>query len=123
MSRPRKFRNVCSLPQVTEFGPLAGPPNHGDAIILSVDEYETLRLIDTVGMTQEECALEMGVGRSTIQGIYNVARRKVSTALVEGKILSIRGGDYRLREHRGGGHGCGRGCGMGRRRGQRGEFQ
>ncbi|SRR5690554_757520 len=122
MSRPRKYRHVCSLPQVNEFGPLEGPLNPSDAIILSVDEYETLRLIDTLGMTQEECANEMGVGRSTVQGIYNVARQKVSTALVEGKVLSIRGGDYRLREHRGGGHGCGRGCGQGRGRGRRGEF-
>lgn len=122
MSRPRKFRNVCSLPQVNEFGPLTGPLNRSEAVILSVDEYETLRLIDTMGMTQEECALEMGVGRSTIQGIYNVARQKVSTALVEGRVLSIQGGDYRLREHRGIGRGCGRGCGQGRGRGRRGEF-
>ncbi|HPX29396.1 MAG TPA: DUF134 domain-containing protein [Sphaerochaeta sp.] len=122
MSRPRKFRNVCSLPQVNEFGPLAGPLNRSEAVILSVDEYETLRLIDTMGMTQEECAREMGVGRSTIQGIYNVARQKVSTALVEGRVLSIQGGDYRLREHRGIGRGCGRGCGQGRGRGRRGEF-
>ena len=122
MSRPRKDRHVCSLPQVTEFGPLVGPLNRSEAIVLTVDEYETLRLIDVVGLNQEECAQEMGVGRSTIQGIYNIARQKVSAALVEGRVLAIRGGDYRLREHRGSGYGCGRGCGQGRGRRMRGEF-
>ena len=76
MSRPRKFRNVCSLPQVNEFGPLTGPLNRSEAVILSVDEYETLRLIDTMGMTRK---MRPGDGRrsSTIQGIYNVARQSI----------------------------------------------
>ena len=63
---------------------------------MSVDEYETIRLIDQMGFTQEECAVQMNVARTTVQGIYNDARKKLADALVNGKSLIIRGGDYTL---------------------------
>ena len=45
---------------------------------MTVDEYESIRLIDLEGLTQEEAALQMEVGRSTVQSIYNSARRKLA---------------------------------------------
>jgi predicted DNA-binding protein (UPF0251 family) len=75
---------------------------------MTVDEYETIRLIDLEGFTQEECANKMGVGRTTVQGIYSRARKKIAESLVNGKVLLIEGGEYRLCE--GMGTGCGRGC-------------
>jgi len=63
---------------------------------MSVDEYETIRLIDIEGFTQEMCAKQMNVARTTIQGIYEVARRKVADTLVNGKVLLIEGGEYLL---------------------------
>ncbi len=75
---------------------------------MSVDEYETIRLIDWEGFTQEECAEQMDVARTTVQGIYFDARKKLSDALVNGKNLLIQGGRYRLCEDRE--KGCGRGC-------------
>ena len=63
---------------------------------MTVDEYETIRLIDLEGCTQEECAKRMHVARSTVQMIYNEARRKTADCLVNGKPLIIAGGNYRL---------------------------
>ena len=63
---------------------------------MTVDEYEAIRLIDLEGYTQEECALQMNVARTTVQGIYSEARKKLAESLVDGKILSIEGGEYRL---------------------------
>ncbi|NLN83580.1 MAG: DUF134 domain-containing protein [Firmicutes bacterium] len=96
MSRPRKWRHVCSLPEHNEFGPLNAPRRRGQAVILGVDEYETIRLIDHVGFTQAECAAQMNVARTTVQKIYSDARKKVAEALVNGRLLIIEGGDYRL---------------------------
>ncbi len=67
---------------------------------MSVDEYETIRLIDLMGFTQEECALQMNVARTTVQGIYNDARKKLADVLVNAKGLVIRGGDYTLCDSR-----------------------
>ena len=63
---------------------------------MTVEEHETIRLIDLKGFTQEECAEQMQVARTTVQRIYNDARKKVAEALVLGKMLQIEGGDYLL---------------------------
>jgi len=96
LSRPRKWRNVCCLPESSRFGPLDFPVNADFFIIMSVDEYETIRLIDLEGLSQEECANKMNVARTTVQGIYSDARKKIANSLVNGKVLKIEGGDYKL---------------------------
>lgn len=106
MPRPRKWRNVCCLPESSRFGPLDGR-NDQDCVTMTVDEYETIRLIDLEGLTQEECAGQMNIARTTVQGIYNEARNKVAQSLVDGKVLRIEGGDYKLCD--GNSEFCGRG--------------
>lgn len=108
MARPKKWRNVCCLPESRRFGPLDAPLNMKDRVTMTVDQYETIRLIDLEGFTQEECAIQMNIGRTTVQGIYFEARRKLAESLVDSRVLLIEGGEYRLCE--GEGDGCGRGC-------------
>ena len=108
MARPIKWRKVCCLPESNRFGPLDLPKGTKDHVIMTVDEYEAIRLIDLEGFTQEECAMKMNVARSTVQGIYIEARKKLAESLVNGRVLSIEGGEYRLCD--GLGNNCGRGC-------------
>lgn len=96
MPRPIRCRRVCGLPNNTKFGPLDGETNESNIINMTVDEYETIRLIDLEGLTQEGCADQMSVARTTIQGIYNKARTKLADALVNGKVLFIEGGEYQV---------------------------
>lgn len=107
MPRPRKCRKVCQLPENRCFGPLGAFCPAGEAVVLTVDEYETIRLIDLEGMTQEECAEKMHIARTTVQAIYTGARKKLAHLLVNGRRLVIEGGSYRLCE---GDPKCGRGC-------------
>ena len=96
------------MPERNKFGPLDSPVYAENRVRMTIDEYEAIRLIDLEGFTQEECAKQMNVARTTIQGIYSEARKKLAELLVEGKMLFIEGGEYRLCE--GQGKGCGRGC-------------
>lgn len=116
MARPRKWRKVCCLPDSNLFGPLNAPIDQDHFVTMSVDEYETIRLIDLEGFTQEECANQMNIARTTVQGIYTDARKKIAESLVNGKVLKIEGGDYKLcdgLEKSCGGGGCRRfRCGM-----------
>lgn len=113
MVRPMKWRKVCSLPESSKFGPLDSPMGGRNYVNMTVDEYETIRLIDLEGFTQEECGKQMNIARSTVQGIYNEARKKLAESLVNGKVLLIEGGEYRLCD--GLGNGCGPGCNRNRR--------
>lgn len=96
MPRPRKWRKVCCLPESNRFGPLNAPINQEHFVTMTVDEYETIRLIDLEGFTQEECGSQMSIARTTVQGIYNDARKKLAESLVNGKLLRIEGGDFKL---------------------------
>lgn len=96
MARPTKCRRICHMPLVQEFTPTGQPED--EPIILNLDEYEAIRLMDREGMSQQECSKRMGVARTTVQKIYEAARRKVADALVEGRPLKIQGGDFQLCE-------------------------
>lgn len=96
MPRPVKCRKVCHMPGSSKFGPLDLKDPERQSVKMTVDEYETIRLIDLQGFTQEECAEFMKVARTTVQSIYIEARRKLADCLVNGKDLSIEGGNYRL---------------------------
>lgn len=94
--RRKKPREVFSLPQNLGFRPVS---NHEGkpTVILTVDEYEAIRLVDKEGISQEECGVYMNISRATVQRIYAAARRKIAQSLVEGLPLQIEGGDYQLK--------------------------
>lgn len=96
MPRPKKWRKVCCMPRNTKFVPVGTDFCPEDAVVMTVDEYEAIRLIDHEGFTQEECSGYMKIARTTVQQIYNDARKKLSVSLVEGKPLLIDGGEYQL---------------------------
>ena len=108
MSRPRKCRKVCCLPEITEFVPVGGGRCCAP-VVMTVDEYEAIRLIDREGYSQEDCGDYMGIARTTVQQIYTSAREKLAAVLVDGRPLLIQGGSYRLCDGKEAGRGCG-GC-------------
>ena len=77
---------VCSLPENNKFGPLDLNVDEENSVRMTVDEYETIRLIDLEGFTQEECAKKMNVARTTVQA-FTLKQEKIAQSLVDGKIL------------------------------------
>ena len=97
MPRPSKRRRICDMPPCRCFAP-QGAGAEDMPVIMTLDEYETIRLIDFMGLTQEQCAAQMCVARATAQAIYAGARAKLARALVCGLPLEIAGGDVALCE-------------------------
>lgn len=96
MPRPRKQKMICALPSCNSFAPCGNSADGDDAVFMSIEEYETIRLIDYNNMDQMQCAEELGVARSTVQRLYTDARRKIASCVVDGLPLKITGGDYML---------------------------
>ena len=101
MPRPIKCRKVCHFPDILEFRPSnenggRGEEDEKEVILLTVDEYETIRLIDKEGYSQEQCAGFMQIARTTVQRIYEIARKKVADAIIDGHPLRIEGGDFQI---------------------------
>ena len=98
MSRPPRCRRICGAPQVDTFCPNGCEDT--EPILLTLDEYEVIRLVDLEQQTHEQCAAQMDISRSTVQEIYESARSKIAACLVHGKPLHITGGNYRIAEDR-----------------------
>ena len=94
MTRKKK-REVSALPRNGAFMPIEHNDERKD-VILTLDEFEAIRLVDYEGFSQERCGEQMNVSRATAQRIHRSARNKMASALVEGRPLRIEGGDYKL---------------------------
>jgi uncharacterized protein len=96
MARPRQCRRVASMPKRSYFKPRGIPLSVLNEVILTVDEFEAIRLADLESLYQERAAEEMNVSRPTFGRIIQSAHKKVAEALVKGKALKIQGGEFRM---------------------------
>lgn len=98
--RPEKQRIIRDVPTISGMDPIYINPQTKSfsAIILSLEEYETLRLSDYENLNQTEAAEVMGISRPTFTRIYMKARKHIAEALVEGRHLTISGGNITLSE-------------------------
>jgi uncharacterized protein len=96
MSRPQCCRWIAGRPIATVFHPEGIPAPERIEIVLTLDEFEAIRLADLEGLYQEQAAERMSVSRPTFGRILAVAHRKVAEALVHGKTLKIEGGTIRM---------------------------
>lgn len=99
MGRNRIFRHVQATPAVKGFKPFGRLEGPRRKIVLLLDEYEAIRLLDHENLTQVQASQEMRISRPTLTRIYNQARKKFAAALVEGANLLIEGGEVKLREN------------------------
>ena len=96
MPRPQCPRRVGTVPPQKCFKPRGVPVAQLEEIVLSVDEFEALRLADLEALYHEEAAARMNVSRPTFGRIVESARRKVAEVLVRGQALRIDGGTVEM---------------------------
>ncbi len=97
MPRPQKDRLVHTPPLFSEFKPIGTGKNLLAPVTLTIDEYEALRLADFEALSHEEAAEDMEVSRSTFTRLVEKARHKIADFIINGKLLSIDGGNIHFR--------------------------
>lgn len=96
MARPCCSRRIATLPGVVYFKPAGIPLRDLEESILTLDEFEALRLADVEGLPQLEAARLMGISRQTFSRILARARHTVATCLTQGMAVRIEGGVIHL---------------------------
>ena len=94
MPRKKRNRRIQVPPVIKGMSVYGVRGRKSNEVILHIEEYEAIRLLDYQNLTQEEAAVFMDVSRPTLTRIYEEARNKVATAFVEGRDLLFRGGDF-----------------------------
>ncbi|MBU5689765.1 MAG: DUF134 domain-containing protein [Candidatus Aenigmatarchaeota archaeon] len=97
MPRPRKCRRIFVEPEVTYFKPAGIGMRELDENVLTVDEFEALRLCDLDGLEQNKAAESMSISQPTFNRLVNSARKKIADAIVNGKAIKIQGGNYKFK--------------------------
>jgi predicted DNA-binding protein (UPF0251 family) len=83
-------------PGVTYFKPAGVRMVDLEESIISVEEFEAVRLKDLEGLNQEQAAKKMNISQPTFHRLVQKARKKIADAIVNGKAIKIQGGDYRM---------------------------
>ncbi len=96
MPRPLCCRRVSGEPASKFFKPRGIPLAELEAVTITMDEFEAVRLADLEGLYQEGAAQPMGVSRATFGRIVESAHKKIADALVNGKALEIKGGEIEM---------------------------
>ncbi|MGB4362370.1 MAG: DUF134 domain-containing protein [Methanothermobacter tenebrarum] len=91
MPRPKRHRRILTKPPIKCFK----PETESDGTIkVTLDEFEAIRLKDYHNIKQKKAAQIMGISQPTFHRIITSARSKIAKALVEGKTIILKGGDY-----------------------------
>jgi len=115
MPRPCKRRRIYFQPDVTYFKPSGIPMVNLKETIISFDELEALRLIDSEEMEQSKAGKKMKISQSTLSRLLKSGRKKLADAIITGQAIKIQGGNFKMVQPRGRGLGLGRSRGTGGR--------
>jgi uncharacterized protein len=90
--RPKKTRWVKCSSGERCFIPRCKRNKRAEGVIVTLDEFEALRLADLEGMRQVDAAKLLRISRPTFSRIIESARKKVADGLVNIKMIKIEGG-------------------------------
>ncbi len=94
MARPKKSRKVLTPPKMKGYKPFGLPLCEIEMVKLKFEEYESIKMVDYDGLSQDQGAEQMNISRPTFTRIYNKALKTIAKAFVEGKAIEIDGGNF-----------------------------
>jgi predicted DNA-binding protein (UPF0251 family) len=99
MPRSEINRIVHEPPLFSEFKPVGVRGSELEKITLSLDEFEAVRLADSMGLSHVEAADEMEISRPTFTRLIEKARKKIADFMISGGLLTIDGGSVHFRNN------------------------
>jgi uncharacterized protein len=89
MPRPCKRRRIRGNPNSSYFKPAGIRMIELKESVLSMPEFEAIRLVDLNEISQERAGKQMQVSQATLSRILQVGRKKIADAIVNGKAIKI----------------------------------
>ena len=88
---PRRFieKMIRARPGSYYFKPAGIRMINLDEVVLTLSEFEAIRLVDCEGICQIEAGVLMRTSQSTLSRILASGRGKIADALVKGKAIKI----------------------------------
>jgi len=89
MPRPCKRRRVRGRPNSSYFKPAGIRMIELEESVLTMPEFEAIRLVDLKEIPQEKAGEQMQISQSTLSRVLKLGRKKIADAIVNGKAIKI----------------------------------
>ncbi len=89
MPRPIKKRCCRRYKADRIFKPRGIPLSDIETTVLSLDQFEAMRLCDMENLDQDQAGKQMGISRGTIQRLLYEARKKITEAILNNNAILI----------------------------------
>lgn len=85
----RCHRNICGKPDVLIFKPAGIKKYNLEEILIKLDEYEALRLVDIENLSMQLGAEKMKISPATFNRLVQSVHSKIANAIIYGKVIRI----------------------------------
>ena len=89
MPRPCIKRRIQGRPDSSYFKPAGKRMIELEETILTMPEFEAIRLVDLNEIPQEKAGKQMQISQSTLSRVLKTGRKKLADAIVHGKAIKI----------------------------------
>ena len=89
MPRPRCRRRIHGKPNATYFKPAGVRVAELNEIVLNLDEFEAIRLVDVEEIDQISAAKKMDISQPTFSRLLSSGRKKIANAVVKGNAIRL----------------------------------
>ncbi|MBT3405522.1 DUF134 domain-containing protein [archaeon] len=96
VGRPRICRRIRGRPDVTYFKPAGIRMIDLKEVVLAMDEFEAIRLVDFEGIEQSVAGEKMKISQPTLSRLLKSARNKLAGAITNGNAIKIEGGNFKF---------------------------
>lgn len=97
MARTKDNRMMVLVPERPDWKPESCGATEIEELVLTAEEWESIRLADLKGLSYPEAGKRMNISRIAFGQLIGGARKTIADALINGKTVSVEGVKNRRR--------------------------